>query len=62
MDDCECVQVVLDLGHVTFGNVSDWSTEELVLEVERHLSGEDEDDDDGMLLLSAIAAFSLADW
>ena len=42
--------MVLDLGHVTFGNVSDWSTEELGLEVQRHLSGGDEDDDDGKYL------------
>ena len=41
------IQVVLDLGHVTFGNVSDWSTENLELEVEHHLSGGDDEEDDG---------------
>ena len=39
------VQVILDLGHVTFGNVSDWSAEEKDLGIEAQLPDIDEDDD-----------------
>ena len=33
---------MLDLGHVTLGNVSDWSSDELG--VEPHFSGDDDED------------------
>ena len=39
------MQVILDLGHVTFGNVSDWSAEEKDLGIEAQLPDIDEDDD-----------------
>ena len=39
------MKVILDLGHVTFGNVSDWSAEEKNLGIEAHLPDIDEDDD-----------------
>lgn len=37
------IQVILDLGHVTFGNVMDWSCESVSIGVEPGL----DDDDDG---------------
>ena len=37
--------MILDLGHVTFGNVSDWSVEEKGLEIGAQLPKVDEDDD-----------------
>ena len=45
------VKVILDLGHVTFGNVSDWSAEEKSLGIEAHLPDIDEDDDGKCLRL-----------
>ncbi len=42
--------MVLDLGHVTFGNVSDWSSDEVDLGMEPvDLEIREDDDDDGML-------------
>ena len=37
------IQVILDLGHVTFGNVTDWSCESVSVGMEPGL----DDDDDG---------------
>ena len=42
--------MILDLGHLTFGNVSDWSAEEKELGVEPQTEDmEEDDDDDGIL-------------
>jgi len=41
--------MILDLGHVTFGNVFDWSAEEKGLGIGAQLPEVDEDDD-GMCL------------
>ena len=44
-----CIQVILDLGHLTFGNVSDWSAEEKELGAEpQSIDMEEDEDDDGI--------------
>lgn len=37
--------MILDLGHLTFGNISDWSAEEKGLGVEGQIEEFNEDDD-----------------
>ena len=44
-------QVILDLGHVTFGNVSDWSADKNSPEEESGIASIDEDDDGKALVL-----------
>lgn len=48
---CLHVQVILDLGHVTFGNILDWSCDEVDLHAE---PVEMEDDDDGIHVVCII--------